>query len=331
MDAVYLYCGMNPSMYYEHYRKHNEMNIYVFGPVPSRRLGRSLGIDLVPFKTCTYDCVYCQLGRTTNRTIERKEWVPLDAVLKQVREKLSSVPDYITLSGSGEPTLFSKLSELIEGIKEITEIPIAILTNGSLLCKKEVRDSLKKIDLIIPSLDAGDSKLFNFINRPYENISFSHMVNGLIDFRNGFSGQFWLEVMLLGGLNSVPADFKKIMELIRRINPDKIQLNTVVRPPAEQYAYPVSLRIMQELRDTIGNNCEVITDRINPGDIPPFESTRKDIFDLLARRPCTVEDIVSGLGIYRNEAIKYIDVLCRSDRIEYCIQNGNIFYKPFLK
>ena len=131
---------------------------HVFGPVPSRRLGRSLGIDLVPFKTCTYDCIYCQLGRTTNKTIDRKEWFPLEAIFEELKGKLSSNPDYITLSGSGEPTLFSRIDELIQRIRSITDTPIAVLTNGSLLWQQTLRNQLSDAHLVIPSLDAGDEK-----------------------------------------------------------------------------------------------------------------------------------------------------------------------------
>jgi len=138
---------------------------HVFGPVSSRRLGRSLGVDLVPLKTCTYDCIYCQLGRTTLKTTERREWVPLDLVLEQVQAKLATEPDYITLSGSGEPTLFSRVGELIGRIKDVTDIPVAVLTNGSLLWQKAVRDDLQQADVVIPSLDAGNERMFRYVNR----------------------------------------------------------------------------------------------------------------------------------------------------------------------
>jgi len=123
---------------------------YIFGPVPSRRLGRSLGVDLVPFKTCTYDCIYCQLGRTTNKTAERREWVPLNEVLAELQDKLATKPDYITLSGSGEPTLYSRLDDLIDRIRSMTDVPVAVLTNGSLLWQKEVRRQLMDAHLVIP-------------------------------------------------------------------------------------------------------------------------------------------------------------------------------------
>jgi len=156
---------------------------YVFGPVPSRRIGRSLGVDLVPFKTCTYDCIYCQLGSTTNRTLERREWVPMDAVLEELKSKLVCCPDYITLSGSGEPTLYSRLGELIEHIQAMSGVPVAVLTNGSLLWQKEVREEVSLADLVLPSLDADNDDNFQFINRPHPGITFDQMVEGLVAYR----------------------------------------------------------------------------------------------------------------------------------------------------
>ena len=156
------------------------MKTYVFGPVPSRRLGRSLGVDLVPFKTCSFDCLYCQLGKTTCRTIERREWAPLDEVIEQVKEKLSAKPDYITLSGSGEPTLYSRLDEAIDRIKRLTDTPVAVLTNGSLLWMDEVQRQLAAADLVMPSLDAGDETTFQLVNRPHESLHFEQVLSGLI-------------------------------------------------------------------------------------------------------------------------------------------------------
>jgi wyosine [tRNA(Phe)-imidazoG37] synthetase (radical SAM superfamily) len=201
---------------------------YVFGPVPSRRLGRSLGVDVVPFKTCTYDCIYCQLGRTTCKTIERKEWVPLESVLDEVNAKLSTRPDYITLSGSGEPTLFSPLGELIDGIKRMTSVPIALLTNGSLLWQADVRGAVQDVDLLIPSLDAADEGMFRRVNRPHEAVSFDRLIDGLVASREACRGQYWLEVLLLAGYTGTEGEVNKLAQYASRIKPDRIQLNTDV-------------------------------------------------------------------------------------------------------
>jgi len=206
------------------------MTNQIFGPVPSRRLGRSLGVDLVPFKTCTYDCIYCQLGRTTCKTMERKEWVALEDVLETLKKRLSSEPDYITLSGSGEPTLFSRLAELIDRIKAMTRVPVAVLTNGSLLWQEDVRRQLMNADLVIPSLDAGDEVMFRLVNRPHEEISFEQMLNGLVDFRREFRGEYWLEVFVIGAYTAIPVELAKVAKCVDRIGPDRVQLNR--HPPA---------------------------------------------------------------------------------------------------
>ena len=206
---------------------------YVFGPVPSRRLGRSLGVDLVPFKSCSFDCVYCQVGRTTDKTLERREFVPLDDVLAEVERKLAGdvFPDYITMSGSGEPTLYSRLGELIRGIKARAEVPVAVLTNGSLLSDPAVREELLAADLVVPSLDAGGEALYRRVNRPHIDATYEKLVEGLIAFREAYENALWLEVFLLGSITDDEA--RALAETASRVNPDRIQLNTVARPPAE--------------------------------------------------------------------------------------------------
>jgi wyosine [tRNA(Phe)-imidazoG37] synthetase (radical SAM superfamily) len=196
-------------------------------------LGLSLGVDLVPFKTCTYDCIYCQLGRTTLKTAQRQEYVP-------------PVPDYVTLSGSGEPTLNEGIGQLIGEIKKLTYIPVAVLTNGSLLWQGEVQDALMEADLVLPSLDAGDEFLFRYVNRPHPEISFDQMVHGLAEFTRQFPKSVWLEVFLLAGVTGISPEVEKIAALARQIQPEQVQLNTVSRPPAEEFVCPVSWMQMQE-------------------------------------------------------------------------------------
>jgi len=303
------------------------MASHVFGPVPSRRLGRSLGVDLVPFKTCTYDCVYCQLGRTTCKTMERKEWAPLDAVLTELKDKLATKPDYITLSGSGEPTLFSKLGDLIAAIKDMTDIPVAVLTNGSLLGRPEVSAGLMQADLVVPSLDAGDEQLFQHVNRPHEAISFDQMVEGLVRFRQAYGGQYWLEVFLLGGVTAVPAEVEKIAKLVERIGPDRIQLNTVTRPPAEDFALPVSREEILRLAEIFGGRAEIIADYRGTHKQSEFRARRSDVLELLSRRPCTLEDIANGLALHRNEVVKHVEELSEEGKIVLEKRGLKLYYR----
>lgn len=278
----------------------------VFGPVPSRRLGRSLGVDLVPFKTCTYDCIYCQLGRTTHKTVERMEWVQLNDVLRELKPRLNSHPDYITISGSGEPTLHSRLEELIGAIKDMTDIPVAVLTNGSLLWQSEVRKQLLKADVVIPSLDAGDEVHFQAINRPHPQISFDQMVNGLRQFRQEYRGQYWLEVFLLKGYTAIQAEVKKLAQLACSIHPDKVQLNTVDRPPAEEFALPVPLDRMHKLAVMFEPTAEVANRFQGRHTIGSFKANDETLLDLLRRRPCTVEHMSEGLGWHLIETRKML-------------------------
>ena len=304
---------------------------YIFGPVPSRRLGRSLGVDLVPFKTCSYDCIYCQLGRTTNLTIEKENWCRVDDVLRQLKDKLSLVPDYITLSGSGEPTLHENCAELISRIKEITDTPVAVLTNGSLLWQSEVRQSLLEADLVIPSLDAGSKEVFQLVNRPHPDISFDMMMDGLVQFKNEYRGRYWLEVFLLDGINAHEEEIQDLKKCIHFIKPDKIQVNTVSRPPVEDYAKSIPKDRLEHLASQLHINSEVIADYKNVHNQNEFISQRDDVMSLLERRPCSIEDISNGLALHHNEVVKYVNELLKNNIIMKIVRNQKVYYKSINK
>ena len=302
----------------------------VYGPVPSRRLGRSLGIDLVPFKTCTYDCVYCQLGRTTNKTMERKQYVAVDGVLSELERKLAEkdIPDYISLAGSGEPTLNSGIGDLIGKIKGMTDIPVAVLTNGSLLWMGEVQDALMLADLVLPSLDAGDEPLFRYVNRPHGDITFERMADGLAAFTKRFSGEVWLEVLLLAGVTGMPSEAKKIAAFARRIGASRVQLNTASRPPAEDFAFPLSIDQMLALKGFFPGPVDIIGEYEGEGaHVPAFAQARDvDVLALLGRRPCTSADVATGLGIHATEALKHLDALINAGKVTTARVGGRTFY-----
>ena len=287
------------------------MTEYVFGPVPSRRLGRSLGIDVVPHKVCTLDCLYCQVGRTTQRTLDRAVYVPTDQVLAQARDKLTrgARPDYITLSGSGEPTLHADLDRIITELKAMSDVPVAVLTNGSTLWDADVRAACAKADLILPSLDAGDETVFRYINRPCPGLTLQRVVDGLVALREAFAGPIWLEVFLLRGVNAIEAEVLKIKALTDRIKPDRIQLNTAVRPTAEEYALMVPQEEMKHLCALMGPSAEVIADYTAVSGDAGFQATADELLAMLRRRPCTLDDVSAGLAIHRNEAVKYLEDL----------------------
>ncbi len=301
---------------------------HIFGPVPSRRLGYSLGIDIVPFKTCTYDCIYCQLGRTTILTAKREEFVSVDEIIRELRHKLNEniKIDYITLSGSGEPTLYSNIGELITKIKSLTSRPLAVLSNGSLLWDKDVQKALNKADLVIPSLDASDSKIYKQVNRPCGVISFKKMVDGLIDFSSGYDNEIWLEVFLLEGINSDRKALYNLNKIIKKINPNKTQLNTVKRPPAESFAAAVTENKMIEMAGYLDGNVEIIADFKRTIDQGFMNTARTEIFNLLKRRPCSLDDIAGVLNLHKNEIIKYLEELKKNNKIESTEHNKIIYY-----
>ena len=302
---------------------------HIYGPVPSRRLGWSLGIDLVPFKVCSYDCIYCQLGRTTNLTIKRKEYIPPKEIIADLklflRQEIIS-PDYISIAGSGEPTLNLGLEQIVSTIKEITEIPVAILTNSSLFFMPEVRKACLKADIVLPSFDAGDETIFRHINRPHQNIVFQEIAEGIVKFREEYSGQIWLEVFILAGINNIPSEIDKIKPYIERIRPDKIQLNTSVRPTAEDYAYRTDQAALQRIADTLGEKAEVIADFSRDKMKSELEIRKNDILKLLKRRPCSIEDLSLGLQTHRNNVIKHLEMLLSDGKIKKIIQNGESYY-----
>ncbi|MDX1778113.1 MAG: radical SAM protein, partial [Thermodesulfobacteriota bacterium] len=233
---------------------------YIFGPVPSRRLGFSLGVDLVPFKTCSLDCTYCQLGKTSHKTIERKTYTPLDDTIEELRGALKQQQkiDYITIAGSGEPTLSTQLGAIITGIKEISEIPVAVLTNGSLLYRGDVRDELLQADVVVPSLDTVSQEIFTKLNRPHSELSVPQMIAGLKGFRNGFSGKLWLEIMLVRGINDCPEELEKMREVLSPIKLDMVQINTPVRPGTDRTCKPLTLQELAHCKEALGEPCEVI-------------------------------------------------------------------------
>ena len=302
---------------------------YFYGPVPSRRLGRSYGVDIVPFKVCTLDCVYCQLGKTTDSTIKRKDYGPIEPILAELRETLAEglEADFITIAGSGEPTLNSRLGELIDGIKKITDIPVAILTNGTLLYKEDVRADCAKADVVLPSLDAGDKETFQKVNRPHRDISIENLISGLCGFRDEFAGRIWLEVFFVEGLNTEAEQIAKIRDAIELIRPDKIQLNTAVRPTAEADIKRLDAEKLQAIAARLGPKCEVVADFSLSHHGRGLENKAEDVLSILKRRPCSLNDICSGLGIGRNEALKYVTGLQHKGIIHSEKKDGRIFFK----
>lgn len=303
---------------------------HLYGPVPSRRLGRSLGIDLVPHKICTYDCIYCQIGKTTDKNLVRKEYVPAGEILEEVRRFLkeeSSAIDHLSLSGSGEPTLNSRIGSIIEGIKTITSIPVAVITNGSLLYEEGVRQDLLRADIVLPSLDAVSPEVFNKVNRPLSGFSVEKVIEGLVEFRKVYKGQIWLEVLFCKGINDSKEELLRMKKAIDRIQPDLIHLNTVVRPPSEKWVVPLDQKEMERIKTFFGVKASIISefDR-HPSSILERD-IKEEILKILRRRPLSLSDLSKGMGIPQNELDRYLGPLTREGKIQPRSFGDSVYYE----
>jgi len=288
----------------------------IYGPVPSRRLGLSLGVDIVPMKTCSLSCVYCQIGRTPETTVTRKEYVPAEKVMGELKQALDQRirPDWITFSGSGEPTLNSGIGTMIDAIRDISDIPICVITNGTLLWDEKVRSDILRADAVMPSLDGASRETFEKINRPHPSLRIEEVIDGLVRFREEFKGKIWLEIMLVAGMNDSEEELQRLRETARRFAPDSIQLNTVVRPPAESYARPLSKERLAEIRDFFGEKAEIIASfRGDAGETGVAGAD--EVREYLKRRPGSVGDISGALGIDEEKTRELLERLEKSGEI----------------
>jgi wyosine [tRNA(Phe)-imidazoG37] synthetase (radical SAM superfamily) len=301
---------------------------HVYGPVPSRRLGFSLGVDIIPFKTCTLDCTYCQLGSTRKTVCRRGSWFPPGEILAQIKEAVGSGQkiDVITFSGSGEPTLNRDIGLMIRAIKKMTRTPVVVLTNGTLLTRKEVRRDLAAADIVVPSLDAVPGSLFRRVNRPNKALDPKKIIDGLVRFREGFRGEIWLEVMLIRGVNDSPAHIKALRAAADRIRPERIQLNTVVRPPADVKAKPLSPGAMGKIRDALGPRAEIIASFEKRKQAPTGGDFETALLTAVGRRPMTAADISLSLGRHRDEVLKALSSLHGRRKVRKAVHRGKTYF-----
>jgi len=276
------------------------------------------------------DCIYCQLGPSPRKTIRRKELVPVREVLTQIKAALAEGRriDCLTFSGSGEPTLHSGLGKIIAGIKKITTIPVVVLTNSSLLTRPQARRDLLAADIVVPSLDAATPSVFAKINRPHTNLSAEKIIDGLVRFRDEFKGQIWLEVMLVKGVNDGPAHIKKLRKAIARIRPDRVQLNTVVRPPAEKSARALILQDLETIKSALGGNTEIIASFKSGVQSPSARDTAQEILAAVRRRPMTAKDLSAALGTPLEEVCAYVIRLVHQSRLKERRHHDSAYYEP---
>ncbi len=264
------------------------MKKFLYGPVFSKRFGKSLGIDLLPHKTCNFNCVYCQLGKSFKLECERKEFYPAGEVISWIKDNLHKYPEYdvITFSGNGEPLLYKNIGKIIDFLKDFQKKPIVILTNGSLFYKKEVRDEVKNADVIVPSLDAGKERTFLKIVRPCKNLKFEKIIEGLIELRKEFKGKIFVEIMFVKGLNDSEEEIYAIKGILEEIKPDKIFINTPTRPPAEKWVDAPSSEKLEFIKKVISGEI-VKPRRIKQRKI----YTLDEILNIIEKRPLSIDEI----------------------------------------
>ncbi len=308
-------------------------NQYVFGPVPSRRLGISLGVDLIPYKHCTLDCLYCECGRTTSLQSERSSFVDPALVKEQLKDVLlrNRDLDYITFSGSGEPLLSVDIGEIIGFIKSLTRIPVAVLTNGTLLYQKDVLRDIADCDLLLPSLDAADLETFHLINRPSPLLDFDSYIDGLIQLKSRFKGPVWLEVFLAKGLNDDTRQLDLLKALITRIAPDRVQLNSLDRPPAYASIQPLNSDELERIaRSWPELPVEVIKRTSRSSEIDHFsQNLQHNLLNTIRRRPLTLADLIKLTGKEGAEIRRYLDILENERQIKAIISGNQIYFADF--
>lgn len=304
---------------------------YLFGPVNSRRLGRSQGIDLIPNNVCNFNCIYCEVGSRGLVTAERREYTPTAEIIAELDqlfadEARSQAIDVFTVTATGEPTLHTGIGRVITHLKRKTAKPVAVLTNGSLLSLPEVRAALLAADIVIPSLDAARPASFRKINRPPTNTDLAAIVAGLQQFTAEFSGQVWLEILLAKGINDQDEDIAALRGAIQEIKPDRVQLNTVVRPPLEKFAQPLSHGELLHVAQQLGGKVEIIA-AFKQGESKHFTPLQaEEIVQMLHRRPCTADDIRVALNLEPGAVTSCLDELALAGRIKATPHAGKDYW-----
>lgn len=300
----------------------------IFGPVVSRRLGYSLGVDVVPpeKKICTLDCIYCQVGRTVKQTIQRRDYVPTARILKEIDATLPMKDiHFITFSGSGEPTLHKNLGKIIKRIKSLTKTPVAVITNGTLMDQPDVRRDLALADLVVPSLDAVTPEVFAAVNRPHSSLRIENIIKGIVQFQREFKGEIWIEVLLVKGVNDGVDELMRINEALELINPHRIHLNSVTRPPAETSAQQLEAAELQRIAGIFGHKATVIGVAAHKDKRHGATNLEEEVIELVKRRSITANDLVVGLGMHRNVALDVLDKLAQANKIKK-VSHGDVTY-----
>ena len=290
---------------------------YIFGPVHSRRLGVSLGIDLVPYKTCSLDCIYCECGKTTHLTCERREWVPTNAVLSELDDLLSRSPrlDAVTFSGSGEPVLHSGIGTIIRHLKEKYPYTVVVLTNGTLMSRDDVRADLLQADIVIPSLDAAGEDAFRQILRPDPAISAREVIEGLVRFRHEFTNRLILEIFIVPGINDTDAELSRIRDAALAINPELVYLNHLDRAGTESWVNDVPGEELERIARYLHPLPVGIVGKAPHANVKSHDDPAGVICGLLQKRDCSIDEIVAATGFRYSEVRKILGGLLHDEVI----------------
>jgi len=304
---------------------------YLFGPVPSRRLGISLGVDFIPYKTCSLDCIYCESGPTTDLTIERKEFYSAHLVIEELDSYLKTAPklDYVTFSGAGEPTLFSKIGEVIAFLKrEYPMYKIALITNATAFTTKELFDEVMSTDLIVPSIDAADQSTFQKINRPEASLNIIEILQHFYEFSKIYKGEIWLEVFIVKGVNDSFETLKEIKKWIEKIDPAKIQINSLDRPGAVAGLKKADIDTLLKVKTFFGKKSEIVVRRNSRSELNTLSQTSEEsILKNIKIRPMTLNDLISVTGVSKSDLLEIISVMESEGLISTNMIGENLFYK----
>jgi len=314
----------------------------VYGPVPSRRLGRSLGVNPIPLKTCNYSCVYCQLGRTAHITNQRQDFFPPEEILNEIKRAIEVTGgrshsrgdgdgeiDFVTFIGEGEPTLCKSIGWLIREVRELVDVPIAVDTNGSLLYRKDVRNDLSQADVVMPSLDAGTAGTFRRIDRPHREIGFEAVVKGMEQFRQESDCEIWLEVMLVKGINDSEEELEAIRSRLEKIEPDRIYINVPIRPPAESWAVPPDNETIALAHAILGdgNVVDIAAEETGEFSIEGFANPEDAILAIIRRHPMREEQVLETLEKFEigdiHDSLRWLEESGRMKKVEY---RGKVFW-----
>lgn len=287
-----------------------------------------MGVDIIPRKYCNFDCIYCQIGKTTHKNVTRKKFFEVEEVVKEIVDTIQFAEkvDFVTFSGSGEPTLNENLGAMIKEVKKSVNTPIAVITNSSSLGIEEVRNDLFNADVVLPSLDAASDEVFKSINRPQANLELTFIIEGIKSLKKDYKGRIWLEIMLIKGVNDTPDELQKLRFILNDLKVDKIHLNTVTRPPSEKNAGPLNRKELEKIKIFFGDNCEIVSSFEKNGVHKEQEGWARTLVDILKRRSLTIQDIIRITGTSSFRIHEELDAMEKKGSIKAYRLGNDIYY-----